>query len=141
MLKDDFSEKVKQITSEDNRYDMGAYYFIRQALDYTVQTRDGSANPIRTNHVSGQELLDGVRRFALDQFGPMTVTVFLFWGIRSCSDFGEIVFNLVEEGILGKNEQDKKGDFSEVYDFEEAFLKPFRPKKFYKIADSKKPTK
>jgi len=78
-------------------------------------------------HVSGQELLEGLRRFALDQFGPMAKTVFDHWGVRRCEDFGEIVFNMVEKGILGKTDQDSREDFRGGFDFEEAFVKPFQP--------------
>jgi uncharacterized repeat protein (TIGR04138 family) len=59
----------------------------------------------------------------------MTLTVFEEWGIRQCSDFGEIVFNLIEAGVLSKTEKDSRADFAEGYDFEEAFRKPFLPKR------------
>jgi uncharacterized repeat protein (TIGR04138 family) len=78
-------------------------------------------------HVSGQELLGGIRDYALAQFGPMTQMVFEEWGIKRCEDFGEIVFNMVEIGLLGKTEKDSREDFANGYDFDDAFRKPFRP--------------
>jgi uncharacterized repeat protein (TIGR04138 family) len=78
-------------------------------------------------HVSGQELLGGIRDYALAQFGPMTKMVFEEWGIKRCEDFGEIVFNMVEIGLLGKTDQDSREDFANGYDFDDAFRKPFLP--------------
>ncbi len=78
-------------------------------------------------HVSGPELLDGARRYALKEFGPMVITVFDSWGIRSCEDIGNMVFNLIGAGVFGKTDQDSIEDFKNVYDFEEAFVRPFAP--------------
>jgi uncharacterized repeat protein (TIGR04138 family) len=77
--------------------------------------------------VSGQELLEGIREFALEQYGPMTFALLEGWGLRRCEDFGEIVFHLVDYGVLGKTEQDRREDFAGGYDFREAFLRPFEP--------------
>ena len=78
-------------------------------------------------HVTGQELLTGLRHFALDQFGPMAKTVLDYWGIRRCEDFGELVFNMVDKGILGKTAEDSRADFRNGFDFDEAFVHPYRP--------------
>jgi len=122
----DFFEAVNDIHTKDDRYQPEAYFFVREALDYSIKTlkkpKDG---PER--HISGQELVQGIRQYALEQFGPMTVTVFKSFGITSCQDFGEIVFNLVECGKLGKTEEDTKDDFRNGYDFHEAFVLPFLP--------------
>jgi len=66
------------------------------------------------HHVTGQELLEGIRQYALQQYGPMTVTVFEEWGVNHCRDFGEIVFNMVESGLLQKTETDTRNDFSKA---------------------------
>ena len=58
----------------------------------------------------------------------MARTVLNRWGLRRTEDFGEIVFQLVDKGILGKTEEDKLQDFAGGYDFDEAFWKPFQPK-------------
>ena len=121
-----FDEAVEQILARDSRYTREAYLFVREALDYT-QRLVGKETRGAIRHVSGQELLDGIRRFALNQFGPMVVTVFEEWGVHNCRDFGEIVFNMVESSLLAKTEKDTRTDFQNGYDFTEAFRKPFWP--------------
>jgi uncharacterized repeat protein (TIGR04138 family) len=121
-----FEETLEQILAKDPRYQRDAYLFLREALDYT-QKLVGKENGGKVRHVTGQELLDGIRQFALEQFGPMTLTVFEEWGVRKGSDFGEIVFNLLEIGLLAKTEKDDRADFQGGYDFEDAFRKPFLP--------------
>ena len=121
-----FDEAVELILVRDTRYAREAYTFVREALDFT-QKLIVKENRSQIRHVSGQELLDGIRQFALQQFGPMTVTVLAEWGIRNCKDFGEIVFNMVETRLLAKTERDSRDDFQNGYDFTDAFLKPFRP--------------
>jgi uncharacterized repeat protein (TIGR04138 family) len=112
---------LQNILTRDPRYAAEAYAFIRAGLDYTVRRLD------KPRHVSGQELLDGIREFALAEFGPMTKTVLNGWGIACTEDIGEIVFNMVENGLLGKTDKDSRADFANGYDFDEAFRKPFRP--------------
>jgi uncharacterized repeat protein (TIGR04138 family) len=121
-----FDEAVEQILARDSRYTRDAYLFVREALDYT-QRLVGKETRGQIRHVSGQELLDGIRQFALNQFGPMVVTVFEEWGVHNCRDFGEIVFNMVETSLLAKTEKDTRDDFQNSYDFTEAFRKPFWP--------------
>ena len=128
MNKKDFSEVVQLIIRDDSRYDKGAYFFVRRALDHTLRDIMESKMVRKTNHVSGQELLEGIRDFAIQQYGPMTMTLFDRWGLSKCSDFGNIVFKLVEYGVFGKTEADHPEDFNEGYDFKEAFVDPFLPK-------------
>ena len=127
MQRSNFDQIVQEILQKDRRYDINAYRFVKEGLDYTLKAlkRSGSTGPNR--HVSGPELLDGIRQFALREFGPMGKLVLNEWGVASCQDFGQIVFNLVQHGVLGKSESDKLEDFSETYTFEDAFVKPFRP--------------
>ena len=77
--------------------------------------------------MTGQELLEGIRQYALQQYGPMAVTVLEEWGVTHCRDFGDIVFNMVESGLLAKTEKDSRDDFQQGYDFTDAFRKPFWP--------------
>jgi len=114
-------EILLEILRRDPRYKIEAYAFVRAGLDFTVRRL---AKP---RHISGQELLEGIREFALAEFGPMTKTTLNNWGIRQTEDIGEIVFNMVETGLLGKTDQDSRADFSNGYDFDEVFRKPFRP--------------
>jgi len=125
----DFSEVVALICKEDARFDRKAYEFVRLGLDHTVkelQKRDATRVG-RSRHVSGPELLHGLRVYALDQFGPLTKTVLNAWGITRCSHFGEIVFNLIEYNVFSKTENDRREDFSDIFDFDDAFVKPFLP--------------
>jgi len=121
-----FDEVLDQILARHPAYARESYHFLREALDFT-QKLISKENKGKVRHVTGQELLDGIRQHALQQFGPMTVTVFEEWGITQCKDFGEMVFNMVEGGLLAKTEKDSRDDFQEGYDFTEAFAKPFWP--------------
>ena len=121
-----FDEKVEMILGKDARYSRDAYAFVRESLDFT-QKNIGKENRGNIRHITGQELLDGIRQFALNQFGPMAVTVFEEWGVRNSRDFGEIVFNMVEIELLAKTEKDNRDDFNNGYDFTDAFRKPFWP--------------
>ncbi|MGN6643010.1 MAG: Minf_1886 family protein [Verrucomicrobiota bacterium] len=121
-----FEEGIELILIKDQRYDRDAYVFVREALDHT-QKAIIKENRGQLRHVSGQELLGGIRDYALEQFGPMAITVLEEWGIRECADFGEIVFNMVEASVLAKTEEDSREDFQGGYNFEEAFRDPFLP--------------
>ena len=120
-----FEQAIEQIRAKDSRYPREAYHFVREALDYTKKHFDKQKR--KNLHVSGQELLDGIRNFGLAEFGPMAMTVFEEWGIKSCEDFGEIVFNMVEIGLLATTEKDSRKDFEGGYEFWDAFRKPFVP--------------
>ena len=116
---------LEMIMQEDARYTINAYHFVREGLDYTVK------NLQEPRHVSGGELLDGIREYALEEYGPLSKRVLSEWGIYSCSDIGHIVFNLVNVGLLGKTEDDSLSDFEPGYDFNDAFLRPFQPVKVH----------
>ncbi len=130
-----FEEVIEKIVEKDPRYTREAYTFLRESLDFTQKIVGKKAAEIR--HVSGKELLNGVRDYALNQYGPMSLMVLESWGIRSCEDIGEIVFNMVEFNLLAKTEQDSREDFKNVYDFVETFKKPFEPSS--KAAPESKP--
>jgi uncharacterized repeat protein (TIGR04138 family) len=130
-----FDQALALILHNDPRYHREAYLFVREALDHTQKTvvkeKRGSVR-----HVSGQELLVGIRDLALAQFGPMAATVLAEWGVHKCEDFGEIVFNMVEIGLLAKTDKDSRADFAGGYDFQDAFRKPFLPRSKRKSARS-----
>jgi uncharacterized repeat protein (TIGR04138 family) len=129
-----FEVVLERILDQDPRYHRDAYLFLREALDYT-QRAISKANQGRMRHVSGQELLAGIRAYALQQYGPMALLLLTEWGVRRCEDFGELVFNLVDAGVLSKTETDSRADFASSYDFEEAFRKPFLPSQPRRRAD------
>jgi uncharacterized repeat protein (TIGR04138 family) len=126
MQKIGFTEALDSIVAGDPRYGRDAYVFLRDALDFTTKQQK-KIKGATVRHVAGPELLEGVRRYALQEFGPMVTTVFSSWGIHCCEDIGHMVFNLIEAGIFGKTEEDSLEDFKNVYDFEVAFVKPFTP--------------
>ena len=108
-------ERIRNVVEKDPRFPPEAYRFVFEALDFTVRSLG-----IR-RHISGVELLEGIRDYSLKQFGGMTRTVFRMWGIEKTADFGDIVFNMVEEGLMGKTDTDRRKDFENIYDFAEAF--------------------
>ena len=116
------NELLEPILNQDDRYKAHAYIFVREGLDHTVRKLE------KPRHVSGQELLEGMREYALKEYGPVTRRVLSEWGINECVDFGNIVFNLIDAGLLGKTEEDTIEDFMGGYDFHEAFIQPFQPK-------------
>jgi hypothetical protein len=65
----------------------------------------------------------------LQEFGPLAKTVLNEWGIENCAQVGDIVFQLVQYGVLGKSETDRPEDFQEIWTFTEAFVLPFQPSK------------
>lgn len=137
----DFDHTVEQITQADERFAADAYYFLRDALDHTQnKIKKEKTSGKQPQHVSGEQLLEGVRDLALEQFGPMALTVMHDWGLTRCEDFGEIVFNMVDHKLLSKTKEDTRADFKSIYDFEEAFRKPFLPERMPAF-ESEKPRK
>jgi len=116
-----FAEGIEEVFREDRRYARDAYYLVMEALTFTCRDLQ------REGHVSGRELLDGLRKYALNEYGPMARTVLSEWGIECCEDVGKIVFNLVNHSLLRKTEEDSVEDFAGGYDFGEAFEAPFEP--------------
>jgi uncharacterized repeat protein (TIGR04138 family) len=130
-----FEEVVEQIVAKDKRYQRDAYQFVREALEHTRRIMDRENKEPKTSkrgvkeeqHVTGQQLLSGVRELALECFGPMAMTLLEEWGIRTCQDVGEIVFTMVEHKLLKKTDKDSRADFEQGYDFFETFRKPYLP--------------
>lgn len=121
-----FDEIVAGIAGRDPRYHRDAYQFMREALEHT-QKAIVEDQPRDSRHVSVAQLLDGLREYALQQYGPMAAMVLSEWGVRSCEDFGEIVFLMVEHNLLSLTERDRREDFKAGYSFYEAFERPFLP--------------
>ncbi len=114
------TETILSIVRKDPRYGPQAYYFIFDALDFTIQRLQ------KVRHVTGRELLEGIRLYATEHFGFLAKTVLAEWGLTRTQHFGDIVFNLVEAGLLSRTEKDTRADFEDVYDFDEAFEQEFR---------------
>ncbi len=122
-----FEESVVSILKRERRYDGQAYFFLKDALDFTLK-RFMESSGGQGRHVSGRELLEGFRDYSLEQFGPMAATLMEEWGVRQCCDVGNMVFQMIEEQVFGKQESDKPEDFDEVFDFRRSLREPFLPK-------------
>jgi uncharacterized repeat protein (TIGR04138 family) len=137
----DPSHPIARLLKEDRRYPLAAYVFVYDALQFAQQELGmGAKSPSEPlpsgdpeeeegapqQHVTGQELCEAIRRYALREYGYMAKTVLNNWGVRSTGDFGEIVFNLIRIGQMRKTPDDRREDFDGVYDFDEAFRQGFR---------------
>jgi uncharacterized repeat protein (TIGR04138 family) len=117
--------------ARQTKYPIDAFLFVQRGLDFTVTRLHGKCEPRKgakgkreddeSRHVSGQQLCLGLRDFAIDQYGLMAQAVLRRWKITSCEDFGRIVFAMVQAKLMRKTEGDRIEDFSEVFDFAEAF--------------------
>jgi uncharacterized repeat protein (TIGR04138 family) len=126
MQRRQFEEALTQILIEIPAYPAEAYLFLREVLEFTNSSlKKPARGPAR--HITGQELCDGMRRYALQEYGPIARTVLASFGIKRTEDLGELVYNLVNYGFLGKTDEDRKSDFANGYDFHEAFNLPFLP--------------
>lgn len=105
MSEADFWTVVEQIRSGDARYSREAYAFVMQALELTVRDL-----PER-RHVTAEELLAGMCRHARGRYGLLAHTVLTRWGLSSGSDVGEVVYHLIDAGILSRREDDSRADF------------------------------
>ncbi|KPJ72724.1 hypothetical protein AMJ52_05425 [candidate division TA06 bacterium DG_78] len=110
---------LQQILKKDPRYPVEAYAFVLEALFYSRKKLN-----IR-GHVTGQQLLEGIRDLARERYGMMAKMVFAHWGITKTIDFGNIVFNMVKEKMLGKTAEDSIEDFEDIYNFDEVFVKNY----------------
>jgi uncharacterized repeat protein (TIGR04138 family) len=134
----DPSHPIARLLEEDRRYKFEAYVFLFEALHFAQNVlgmgADSPTEPIahdedspgEQHHVTGQELCEAIRRFALQQYGYMAKTVLNSWGIHGTSDFGEIVFNLIRIGQMRKTPSDTQVDFDNIFDFDVAFKQQFR---------------
>ncbi|MGJ8696974.1 MAG: Minf_1886 family protein [Verrucomicrobiaceae bacterium] len=118
---------IAAIIQEEPRFAPGAYFLVRESLDFTVD-RMAEENDGEKRHVTGPELLIGFRDYALKEYGPMAATLLEDWGLKECRHVGEIVFLFIEHGVFGKQDSDTIDDFSNIYEFSTEFTKPFLPK-------------
>lgn len=117
-MDDAFLHDIEALAERDGRYSRAAYLFVYDALQHTVEKLGKASMPREQRHVSGRDLIYGISEYALDQFGPLTLTVFDHWGIRETRDFGEIVFNLVNDNLMSKTDDDRIEDFTDVFEFD-----------------------
>jgi uncharacterized repeat protein (TIGR04138 family) len=144
----DQNHPLATLLKRDPRYKLDAYLFVLEALQFAqdslgmgeeppvdelepptaadpaAKPKARSGRPRRRQverHLTGQQLCEAARQYALQQYGYMARTVLATWGVRSTADFGEIVFNMIESGQMRKTRKDKREDFHGVYQFDEAF--------------------
>ena len=110
-----FASILEQICEQDLRYKRDAYDFVMEALSHAQKRFK------RVKHVSGKELLESAKDLLIDQYGPMALSILNHWGIRTTEDFGHIVFNLVNNKILSKTDEDSLNDFKDGYNLNDAF--------------------
>ncbi len=126
-MNNQFYSIVEDIHTRDSRYNEGVYEFVMQALSYTQKKFK------KTKHVTSEELLLGIKELLLTNFGPMTLTVLKHWGIESTDDFGNVVYNLVEDKILSRSDEDDFEKFKDAYDFKKVFKEEYERKLAQKI--------
>jgi len=114
---------LRGVLARDQRYPLEAYLFLGDALKYTQTwlNKNPTSEVEAERHVTGQELLQGIQRYAELEFGLLAPTVLRAWGIRRSEDFGEMVFNLVEAGLMSKTDKDSRIDFIGGLDIDRAF--------------------
>jgi len=119
-MKKNFYTTIKDIVEKDRRYKPDAYEFVMKSLFYAQKKLK------KNSHLTGRELANGIKQYCFQEFGPMSKTVLEHWGIKKTSDFGHIVFNMVNSGLMKKTEEDSVEDFDNVYDFEEVFVAEYQ---------------
>ena len=140
-MSDDDNYPIYQLLKDDPRYPLEAYRFIREALAFaqeilnmgeeahpepSLDLEGSKSQTAPEKHLSGQQLCEAIRVYAVEQFGFMAKTVLNNWGMYSTSDFGEIVYNLINIGWMKKSSRDRRDHFDDVYDFEQAFVQDFQ---------------
>jgi uncharacterized repeat protein (TIGR04138 family) len=120
--------RLEELVQRDPRYAYEAYEFVFAALAHTqvMLGRTTDEESEGSHHVSGRQLLEGVRDLALREFGLMARTVFRMWGIEKTGDFGNIVFNLIEAKLMSKTDEDTQLDFEDVYDLDQVLVHDYR---------------
>jgi uncharacterized repeat protein (TIGR04138 family) len=118
---------LRKLALKDGRYAPEAFQFLFDSLDPAVRLAGRENAEGVERHVTGQELLNGMRAHAVQQFGPLAGQVWRAWGIRDTLDWGRIVFLLVDEGMLNRQESDSIEDFRQGFDFDQAFVASYQP--------------
>ena len=127
----DVNEIIALICKEDPRFDRRAYGFMREGIEHAVkELRKREAERAKIScHLTGRELSEGLRFYALEQYGPLAKTVLNGWGISETIHFGDIVYNLIDYNVFTKTESDRREDFEGIFTFEDAFVAPFQPRR------------
>lgn len=139
----DPARRFTELLARDKRYKLEAYVFVGEALDYAQKILGlGTARPApsggksrdpdsaeetpQERHVTGQQLCEAIRLYALEQYGLMAKCVLNSWGVQCTGDFGEIVFNLIGIEQMRKTDEDRREDFDDVFDFDDGLTGSFK---------------
>ena len=135
----DPTHPLAELLRRDRRYHLDAYVFVFDALRYAHEQLGMGRSPgsiedtvvadesEEERHISGQQLCEATRLYAVKQYGGLAKSVLNHWGIQTTGDFGEIVFNLISIGQMRKTDRDRREDFDHVFKFDEAFRDTFGP--------------
>jgi uncharacterized repeat protein (TIGR04138 family) len=134
----DPAHPLAELLARDRRYHFDAYVFVFEALRYaqeklglgreqpSIGEADAEDESSGEQHVTGQELCEAIRQYALQQYGYMAKCVLNHWGVHATGDFGEIVFNLIDIGQMRKTEHDRREDFENVFNFDTDLARGFQ---------------
>jgi uncharacterized repeat protein (TIGR04138 family) len=137
----DPTHPIAKLAQKDRRYKVDAYFFVFEALNYAQkvlgmgsqspeeeqhETRVAATDRRTDRHLTGQQLCEAIRQYALEQYGYMAKCVLNSWGVYRTSDFGSIVFNLIEIKHMKKTKHDRREDFDDVFDFDHGLMQEFR---------------
>jgi uncharacterized repeat protein (TIGR04138 family) len=136
----DPAHPIAKLLKKDRRYKFDAYVFVFEALNYAQKVLGLGAAPSgeedepnmalsdkrAERHLTGQQLCEAIRQFALEQYGYMAKCVLNSWGVHNTSDFGNIVFNLIDIKQMKKTKQDRREDFDDVFNFDEGLMQDFK---------------
>jgi uncharacterized repeat protein (TIGR04138 family) len=125
---------LAELLRRDRRYHRDAYFFVFEALRFAQEQlglggmlKGEPADVEEERHISGQQLCEAIRQYAIQQYGMLAKNVLNEWGVRTTGDFGEIVFNLIEIGQMKKTQHDRREDFDKVFDFDDGLQDAFLP--------------
>ena len=125
---------LAELLRRDRRYHRDAYFFVFEALRFAQEQlglggmpSSDASEPEEERHVSGQQLCEAIRQYAIQQYGMLARNVLNEWGVHSTADFGEIVFNLIDIGQMKKTSTDRREDFANVFDFDDGLRDAFLP--------------
>ncbi len=119
-------QPIVELLQQDQRFHIEAYQFVREALAYAQEIlKMSEGNEEGENHITGQQLCEAIRQYALEQYGFLAQTVLNSWGVHRTGDFGEIVYNLIRIKHMKKSPEDRREDFDDCYDFATGFQPVF----------------
>jgi len=116
---EDYMLKIEALVKKHKEYKTEAYHFVMAGLNATLSDMG------EHRHLSGQELSNGIKDYALNQYGPLTIAVLEHWGLKETFDFGKVVYYLIDSKLMTKTEEDTVEDFKDVYAFEDVFKKNY----------------